>query len=136
MPSTLFTGTLWPGLKTCFRIQQVLRVRRWTHVVNWLTRQVSIQTRRNSKPLNTRKQLSIIILPNLVYSPLRLRAASRAAFIGEGVFFSFLFPFVTAAPIQITAAETQNPVYTGSDSHKQTAWCSLTAALRDEITRR
>lgn len=37
---------------------------------NRVTTRVSTQRRTSSKPLNTRKQLSVIILPNLVYSPL------------------------------------------------------------------
>lgn len=96
-----------------------------------MKRRVSIQWRIKRKPLNTMKQLTIIILPNLVYSLLWVQVARRSAFIGEDVFF----PFPAAAAIQITTAETQNPAYTGSGSYKQTAG-SLTAALRDEITRR
>lgn len=43
--------------------------------------------------------------------------------------------FFCSAAIQITAAESLNPAYTGTSSHKQMAG-SLTVARRDKITMR
>lgn len=72
--SAVVTRTLLPGVRTCFKSQR-LQTRKRRELSNTADKpsketRVSTQRRTSSKPLHTRKQLSIIILPNLVYSPL------------------------------------------------------------------